>query len=409
MSEDVTTTAATTPAAVVRTRGRIAGLEGPRGFGCLCVVLVHCSIHYAPGVLAATRLDILGQALTFFFVLSGFLLYMPFVTRLHDRRERQKTSQYLWHRLRRVFPAYLVTFLIVNFVLRAAYLVNPISAKWDKPDSGTGMITGPLHLLAQLTLTQSLFPSGIQTGINTSWSLSAEWGFYLALPLIGTLLFVFAKNSPHPLRAALWPPAVLLVIGIVTISAVAVLQGQAHLSTVQAYWGPNWIAVLSRSFLGLADNFAFGMIAAVVFVALTNGALSGLTTKRLQWMFFVIMMIGVIASLTLFVLNPRFLPTVFAFAAGAFILWIIAPLARGEHSKVAAVTDWRPMKKMGAISLSAYLVHYPVLIMVDRLGVPIPEGAVGLLIAFSLVAGVTVAIALLSYRFVESPAMKTRA
>jgi len=393
---------------VVKKRARIAGLDGPRGFACLCVVLVHCSIHFAPGVLAATRLDFLGQAMTFFFVLSGFLLYLPYATRIHDRRAMPGTRSYLWHRVRRVFPAYLVAFLMVNFVLQASYVQNPVTVSWDQPGTGTGMISDPLHLAAQLTLTQSLFPSGIQTGINPSWSLTAEWGFYLALPLLGTLLFVFAKKSAHPLRAAMWPPALLLVVGVAANLAVAHLQGREHLSTLEAYWGPHWSAVLSRSFLGVADNFAFGMIAAVIFVALSNGALNRVSTHRLQWMFFAFMMVGVVASLTLFVLNPRFLATVFAFAAGAFVLWVIAPLARGEHSKIAIITDWRLMKTMGVISLSAYLWHYPVLIMVDRLGVPIPVGPLGLLLGFGLVAGVTIVIAFVSYRFVEAPAMHTR-
>ena len=57
----------------------LAGLEGPRGLACLCVILVHVAVHYTPGILNATRLDFLGQALTFFFVLSGFLLYLPFI------------------------------------------------------------------------------------------------------------------------------------------------------------------------------------------------------------------------------------------------------------------------------------------------------------------------------------------
>ncbi|MDY6811322.1 MAG: acyltransferase, partial [Actinomycetota bacterium] len=100
---------------------RLAGLEGPRGVGCLSVVLVHVAVHFTPNVLATTRLDFLGQALTFFFVLSGFLLYMPYVKRLHQGREIPGTREYLRHRVLRVFPGYLVIFLICNFVLHAVF------------------------------------------------------------------------------------------------------------------------------------------------------------------------------------------------------------------------------------------------------------------------------------------------
>src|SRR5689334_18949408 len=91
---------------------RLAGLEGPRGVGALCVLLVHLSVHVSPGFLAATRIDFLGQVLIFFFALSGFLLYLPYVQRLVSGRKRPSTTTYLKNRVLRVFPAYLVIFII---------------------------------------------------------------------------------------------------------------------------------------------------------------------------------------------------------------------------------------------------------------------------------------------------------
>ncbi|WP_073695475.1 acyltransferase [Mycobacterium sp. ST-F2] len=398
------------PATPVKGGARIAGLEGPRGFGCLCVIFVHCSIHFAPDVLASTRIDFIGQALTFFFVLSGFLLYLPYVQRYRDGRELPATGQYLMRRVLRVFPAYLVIFIIVNFVLRAAYIQNPVSLAWDNPQGGTGMITDPLKLLAYFTLTHSLFPSLYQTGINTSWSLTAEWGFYLALPIIGFMMFKLGRNSSNRMRTAMWAPLVLLVIGLIANTSIGILQSRAGISTVEAYWGPNWIAVLARSFFGIADNFAFGMLAAVIFVGMKrNNWWSTTSTSRLQWIFGAVTVVGVLASMVLFATNPRFLATVFAFAGGAFILFIIAPTARGAHSRVAEILDWTPMRKMGVISLSAYLWHYPVLIMVYRMDLPIPIGWAGLFLGFGVVAAISIVLAMITYRLVELPAMNYRA
>ena len=388
---------------------RLAGLEGPRGVACLCVIMVHVSVHFAPDVLAAARIDFLGQALTFFFVLSGFLLYLPYVERLRDRREMLNTPKYLLRRVLRVFPAYLVTFLIANFLLRAVYVENPSANQWNNADAGTGMITDPFQLIANLTLTQSLFPSTLQTGINPSWSLTTEFGFYLTLPVMAYVLFSMAKRSAHRLRAALWPPVLLLVVGILTNAIVAVWQGREGLSTIDAYWGPYWIAVLSRSFFGLADTFAFGMVAAVVYAALCKNALSTMSTRRLQWIFAAAMVVGLLVSIALFVFNPRHLATAVACASAAFILMVITPLARGEHSTLATITDWRPIRVIGIISLSAYLWHYPIIILVDRVGLPIPTGPIGLVIGFLVVSSLTIAAGLISYRFVEAPAMKFRA
>lgn len=408
VSDDVRTAAGNFEMPTPATIPRLAGLEGPRGVAFLCVIAVHCAVHYAPHVLATTRIDYLGQALTFFFVLSGFLLYLPYVERLRDGRPKLDTGKYLKRRVLRVFPAYLVIFLIANFILRAVYTASPLHATWDDLQRGAGMITDPLHLLANLTLTQTLFPPTLQTGINPSWSLTTEFGFYLTLPVVAFILFRFFKNSPHRLRAALVPPLVLVVVGVVTNVVVGILQHRQGLPVLEAYWGNHWVAVLSRSFLAFADTFAFGMIAAVIYAALCKNAFAKISTRRLQWYFAGLMVVSLAVSLVFFAFNPRHLATFVALASAMFILMVITPLARGEHSKLATITDWRPMRTLGIISLSAYLWHYPVLIMFDRLGVPIPIGLLGLIIGLISVTAVSVVLAMISFRFVEAPAMRHR-
>ena len=245
-------------------KNRLEGLEGLRGIGCLTIVFLHCTAHFSPTFLAATRLDIFGQWLTYFFVLSGFLLYLPYAKRFLSGKERPSTTTYLRHRVQRVFPAYLFIFIVSNFILRAVYIHNPLeSVKDDLPGAfggmpGTGMITDPLHLLAQFSLTQSLFPQTLQTGINPAWSLTTEWGFYLLLPLMCYLLFRFGRGTRQPLLVALIPAAILWVIGITFNTLTKVWQHAEGLSGLYAYWGPTGPAVLSRSFLSLADTFAWG-------------------------------------------------------------------------------------------------------------------------------------------------------
>ncbi len=392
-----------------RPKARLAGLEGPRGIGCLCVIAVHVAVHFTPDVLAATRIDFLGQALTFFFVLSGFLLYLPYVKRLAAGGPRPETPTYLIHRFRRIFPAYLLIFLVVNFVLRASYVVNPVTVSWDSADAGTGTITDPLALLAQLTLAQSYFPSTLQTGINPAWSLSTEFGFYLTLPVLAWALFAAARRLPGvpPLRLALVPGIVLVATGIICNTIVAVLQhSDPAYSGLMGYWGPNWVAVLSRSFPALADTFGFGMLAAVGYVALTRSAAKGVRTLHLQLAAAGAMLILTAASLVVFIVRPHNLATVFATASAMLIVFVTAALARGERSAIAAVTDWRPIRYVGIVSLSTYLWHYPVLILLERTGIEIPDSPAGLLAGFLLVGVFSVLLGSLTYRFVERPAME---
>lgn len=389
----------------------LSGLEGPRGIACLSVLLVHVSAHYAPNIVNTIRIDFLGQGLTFFFVLSGFLLYLPYVRKLHARANRPSTQRYFIARVRRIFPAYLFIFLVTNFILQASYVVNPVSVGWTSSDAGTGMITNPFHLLAQFTLTQSFFPSTLQTGLNPSWSLTVELTFYLLLPLmaVGTF-YLSSRTSVSPLRLALIAPAGLIAIGAITTFVVIRLQNaNPQLTPLERFWGPNWIAVLSRSFFALADNFAMGMITAVIYVAIGAGALRTWSTLRIQFTLAATVALFLALALGCFVLAPRVMATPFAVASAALILLIIAPLARGEHSSVAAVTDWRPIKYIGTISLSIYLWHYPVMLLAERANLEVPPTYFGVLWSFLALCCVTTAIATLTYVLVEKPAMRWRA
>src|SRR5258708_8822707 len=103
---------------------RIIGLDGVRGLGCLAVVAGHVAITYSPKTHDKAFLGVLGLALILFFALSGFLLFLPYVRRLTAEASSAampSTLQYALHRALRVFPVYLVIFLICNFLLRAVY------------------------------------------------------------------------------------------------------------------------------------------------------------------------------------------------------------------------------------------------------------------------------------------------
>lgn len=387
---------------------RLAGLDGARGLACLSVILAHVLAHFTPQVMSSSRLDlVLGHGVTFFFALSAFLLYLPYVERLASRRESPSTSTYLRHRAMRIFPAYLVIFMLANFVFRAVYLQNPFTVGWASGDEGTGMMTDPMQLLANLTLTQTLFPATLQTGINPSWTLTVEWGFYLVLPVIGVVLFARAGDSRHPLRAATIPAAILFGIGVATQAIVQVMQRIHYPNSVaEGYWGSNWTAVLSRSPLAFAAVFATGMLTAVAYVALSRGTLRSVSTLRLQWGLAAVVVLAAICALALMLANPHYVETAVGLASGAFILLIVIPFTRGQHSAIAAMMQWRPLRLFGLMTLSAYLWHFPVLLVVGRLPLPFPDNPIGTVSAFAVVTGATAVAAWTTYRLVEQPAMR---
>ncbi|WP_415976084.1 acyltransferase family protein [Rhodococcus sp. 077-4] len=405
---DSTATAATAVADTgIKRPARIVGLDGPRGFACLCVLAVHVGGHYSPQTVLSYKLGVLGQGLIFFFALSGFLIFLPMVRKLFAGKPMPNNVSYAMHRLLRVFPAYLFIFLFANFVMRAVFVENAAVAEQHFTDNGLGILTDPLTLLANLTLVHTYIPSMIQTGINPSWSLSLEFAFYIALPMLtGIAFFLRKRTSISAPVLALIPVVIMFVIGITgKLYTASRVESSGITDPKLLEWGPNEIAVLSRSFWSLADNFTYGMLAAVVFVAIDNGILKGAFVTRMRWWTGIAMIPTAAISLKLIDDNSRWQTSTVSFGSALLILFIIVPLARGERSVFAERADWAPLRYVGMISLSVYLWHFPILIMLGRFGWMAGDSPLGLLRNFAVVSAVSIAFGAVTYRFIEKPSL----
>lgn len=261
----------------------LAGLEGIRGLACLAVVSAHCWTFFAPETTPPGAAQALAVGLVLFFAMSGLLIYLPFVRDLALGERRVSLARYAGRRIARVFPGYLVIFLISNFVLQAVYVENAVDVSATNSDDGTGLMTDPLLLFLNFTLLQTFVPSGLQTGINPSWSLTTELCFYVALPLLAVPLVRFTRGDPRRgFFIALVPGVVLIAAGLAGRTWAEHLHAQQpEIDTFSAEFGANGIAVLSRSLLALGDNFGLGMVVAVLFVWIERGELSAWTRRRI--------------------------------------------------------------------------------------------------------------------------------
>ncbi|MDT5070573.1 MAG: hypothetical protein QOK02_6728 [Mycobacterium sp.] len=412
MTQDAisTSAAAQEPASPPRRkRTRIIGLDGVRGALCLMIAITHVTTHYSPKTAATWQTGIFGFSLVYFFVLSGFLLFLPYVRNVVEERSVGKmpdVTDYVVHRFARIVPVYLVIFLFVNFVLRMSYIQNPALQPVGTQD-GTGMITDPGMLIANLTLTQTYFPAYIQTGINPSWSLTLEYAFYTSLPLLGFLLFRLRKTSNrNPFVVAAVAPLILLVIGFIGRSLTPLVYANSSTTDfILLNWGPNWSAVFAKSFLTNADNFALGMFAAIVFVALEHGALRESIAKRVRTISAVAIIPVFLVSGVLLVVANQYATMGVSVVAALMIVVIIAPLARSEKTKLAVWLDARPMRYVGEVSLSAYLWHFPMLLVLGKLGWMAGDTLLGMLRNVVLLLTCTILAATVTYYGIEKPAM----
>lgn len=390
-------------------KARIIGLDGARGIACLAVAVQHIAVHYSPETAGAANINLMGMALIFFYVLSGFLLFLPYIRALVVERDHAKmpsTRNFTIHRIARVFPAYLVIFLFCNFVLRAVYLENAAIQPLGG-DEGTGVMTDPLQLFLNLTLLQTYFPQYIQTGISPSWSLTLELAFYASLPLLGWMMFgLLRRTSLSAYHIALLAPLLLIVMSFIARLFAVPLANRLGVSGPEMMnWGDNWVAVLLRSYLASADNFAFGMIVAVLVVAMERKAVREAISRKVRMFAWFALLPACALSLLLLAKFSVHAMTAVAIAAAVMILIIIAPLARSENSAIANVLEFRPIRYIGTISLSIYLWHYPMMIVIGRMGWLGGDDWPGLIRNVFIVMAATLLVSALTYRFIERPPM----
>jgi peptidoglycan/LPS O-acetylase OafA/YrhL len=160
-------------------------LNGLRFLAALAVVI----FHYAPRVGIYIHLPLFIKsvinegpcAVSFFFILSGFVLAHR---HLYGRSHIQTTPAFYWARFVRLYPAYLLAFLLFLPIAVQRFILSP------SPASG-GARTFVLSAVLSCLMLQSWTPLA-QAWNGPSWSLSVEAFMYLMFPVIG---FRLAKLS----------------------------------------------------------------------------------------------------------------------------------------------------------------------------------------------------------------------
>src|SRR5262245_36021055 len=156
-------------------RDSLPALTALRFLAAAAVLNLHLVAHMPADPLGWVDQFWWGTAgVTFFFMLSGFILTYNY----HDRfrtLKRRGVRDFYAARFARIWPVHLLAFL----------LLLPLCTDGQLLLSG-GYMKVRWKAAANLTLTQSFIPSEPwHVAFNSpSWSLSAEWFFYIAFPLL---------------------------------------------------------------------------------------------------------------------------------------------------------------------------------------------------------------------------------
>ncbi len=382
---------------------RLLGIEGLRAVAALSVMLGHFNLHLVPREILSPvlqkLLNVAGQGLTLFFVLSGFLLFGPFLTRA-ARGARFDVPGYFLNRILRIYPAYIVIFAGAALVLGLAYTkaVSPGDAGVGGTADTIGRMTGFGSIAANLFLVHTLTPWTIKTGLGVSWSLTAEICFYLVLPVLAAIAVRLSR------RLGLNTSAVAVSLGMIVVGLVCRSIGNAQVhgdAAAQFYqqWGGNWLAVYLRSILCQADLFGVGMLAVVAY---RHGF--ALTEAGDRHWFRLCLYGAAVLGLALSRLEHEFGFAVFFAAA---LLIVTTATSAGLPHRLVSVFEWAPVRSLGVISYSFYLWHLPVIWGVYKwqLHEVRPDTFLAIATTYVLVLAITIALSSATYLAIERPAL----
>ena len=409
----------------------IPALDGLRGAAVLLVIWCHVSgLTFTPST--DWLLEIKAASgfigLYLFFVLSGFLLFLPYAQAFIAHTAWPNARRFYGRRMLRILPVYYAALLVPL----AVALLRP---KWGIVPP----IPNTRSLLALFTLLHNIVPSAWSylLGTNTPlWSLTVEWEFYLILPLLALGLRLLARRFGAP--GVLYGLLGLMAYGLIVRAIAAATFYQHGYPTVMQVPGP--LGLILTLLFGINGNylelFALGMLASLIYAAATTpGAVStalawAKNTARVTRILAILTAASLLIGLPLYVIFLHvtgLIPT----PAGAFVgrwpqdapsawtwsvfgPWLLAVIL--TVLLLGAILGptwfrrpwaWRPLRLAGLISYSLYVWHallqrfWVFFLAQNWPGVPVVLDVVPYLLILLLVG-------ILSYRFIERPFLQLR-
>jgi len=375
--------------------GKIPELEGLRGVAVLWVLVFHYFVAaselfedpFNSMIAASPALDTIVRhgyyALDLFFLISGFLLTLPWFRHAAQGRPAPSARDFYIRRIRRIVPAYYVQLAFLFFV--AVPLLHGLNIWWLDPMKMLANVYAHLffvHYTTPLT-SASMSVNGVL------WSLSLEAQYYLLLPLLApffvrlpwrsALILIAVSIAWRWLAATDMDALVRYLASIdarpaapesrVRILVMTQLPGYLGHFAIGILAGREWLRVRDRVVTPGVALARFAVAVAALALAYSVHAGDGIGPAWIRWLAtlaaFAIAMVALISH------QNRFARLLFANAAIAFA---------------------------GRISYSMFLYHLPLLFLWVRFVAPHNSW-----LSFPAYFALVIAVSWLSYRYVETP------
>lgn len=266
-------------------------------------------------------------AVSFFFVLSGFILTYNYVGVDGGRVDARR---FLVARLSRIYPVYLLgNLLMLPFMVA---LGSPVG-RWSS-------------LLWNVLLVQAWMPSLVMLWNSPGWSISCEAFFYLVFPGL-------ARGLGRPLeRRSLVLGLVLVWLLGLLIPSLYMLLSPDGIEWVPPLTGPFYLELVKRAPLSRLSEFVYGAV-------LGRYYLLDLREERRPRAPGVLIGGAILASLAVLSNMPRWpFPMLHDGLLSPLFGLIIYGTAhsRGLYTRVLS---WRPLVVLGDASYSLYILQLP--------------------------------------------------
>ena len=341
-------------------------IEGLRGLAVSLVVAAHAGLKI-PG--AALGPDI-------FFALSGYLIVGILLRRLEAGNGIGFRDFYA-RRIRRIAPALAATILLTVAVV--ALLNDPTTLARTAKD-GAAALAGAANISFGLQAVD-YFGSTEPSPLLPLWSIGVEEQFYLLVPLLLGIAWTLGRRR-----------GILITLATIALGSTIAAALLTPVEPIWAYY--------------LLPTRAYGLAAGGLLALLETRLLASNSIRRIP---LAPIGLAIIVALTIFLPGEQGYPGLAGPLSGLASAALVGGMAtiglRGTVSATGgramrALFSVLPLRAIGRISYSLYLVHWPILTLPTYFGVAMTPNKTIL----AVVAGVLVAS--LMYRFIEQPFRK---